>query len=212
MSRRPRARRLLRRYRTEDEARAEIASSKRARCTALAGRPGTTTRDSWCARRGRDGLRAPRLPKRAMRTREDRDPSERARPWDSCAVEVAFEGTPDSKGAEYVRATRCSIVRAFRQGGATTLISPNYTRTAVIDLAPHIIAEGPKTAGERLLSRWLLVPDWWDVNDGSIIPEARAGTRIWSGRAATLFGGDVTGETNSLKVQHLDCAGSGRGS
>jgi len=65
----------------------------------------------------------------------------------------------------------------FRQGGrGFALISPHYTATSVLDLASgEIIAEEePHTFGFCPVGFY--VPDWWDINDESVLP----GSMYWT--------------------------------
>jgi len=97
----------------------------------------------------------------------------------------------------------------FRQGNRElALISRDYTRTAVLDLnSGDIIAEEPhRPSGGGFCPVGFYVPDWWDVNDGSIIP----GSNYWSeddewptGNFGFVWGCHW-GDDSSWKVQYLD--------
>lgn len=132
--------------------------------------------------------------------------------WDSSVVEV-FRRT-DSAGlekvAEYVRTyAMLHTFEPFRQGGRDyALISPNYTRTAVLDLATgEIIAEETEESpGSGFCPVGFYVPDWWDVHDGSIIPGSESWNedREWPKGDSGFVWGCHWGDDTSWKVQHLD--------
>jgi hypothetical protein len=98
----------------------------------------------------------------------------------------------------------------FRQGNREfALISRNYTRTAVLDLASGmVIAEEAQdgSPGGGFCPVGFYVPDWWDVNDGSKLP----GSKFWSADDEWPSGdfGFVWGccwaDDSSWKVQYLD--------
>ncbi|MDX2093735.1 MAG: hypothetical protein SFX73_38205, partial [Kofleriaceae bacterium] len=75
------------------------------------------------------------------------------------------------KVGEYVRNySMLHTFEPFRQNGHDyALISRNYTRTAVLDLATGtVIAEEAEDApGSGFCPVGFYVPDWWDVRDGS---------------------------------------------
>src|SRR5205807_1576297 len=66
----------------------------------------------------------------------------------------------------------------FRQGGRDfALISRNYTRTAVLDLGSGcVVAEEADAGGHGFCPVGFYVPDWWDVDNGSVIP----GSEYWN--------------------------------
>jgi len=95
----------------------------------------------------------------------------------------------------------------FRQGNRElALISRDYTRTAVLDLTSGtVLAEEPEDSN-GFCPVGFYVPDWWDVNDASIIP----GSEYWDADLEWPTGdfgfvwGCVWGDDRSWKVQHLD--------
>jgi hypothetical protein len=124
-------------------------------------------------------------------------------------------GGPE-KVCEYER--NYSLLRTFepfRQAGQEfALISRDYTRTAVLDLASgRVVAEEPDAGGGGFCPVGFYVPDWWDVNDGTIIP----GSEYWDDDfewPAGDFGfvwGCHWGDDSSWKVQYLDLSGVRRG-
>jgi hypothetical protein len=136
--------------------------------------------------------------------------------WDSTIVEVfrrADSGGGPEKICEYERNySLLQTFEPFRQGGREfALISRDYTRTAVLDLASgSVIAEehdepGAPTGG-GFCPVGFYVPDWWDVNDGSVIP----GSEYWDADYEWPTGnfgfvwGCIWGDDGSWKVQYLD--------
>jgi hypothetical protein len=95
----------------------------------------------------------------------------------------------------------------FRQGDRDfALISRDYTATAVMDLATGAIVAEETPSASGFCPVGFYVPDWWDVNDDSIIP----GSESWdadcewpTGRFGFVWG-CVWGDDSSWKVQHLD--------
>jgi len=131
---------------------------------------------------------------------------------DSTLVEVNVRnGTSDAKGT-------CSYERnygmfqtfePFRQGKRDlALISREYTKTAVLDLTSgKVIAEESElTPGGGFCPVGFYVPDWWDVNDGAVIP----GSEYWDDDNEWPTGdfgfvwGCYWGDDTSWKVQYLD--------
>lgn len=102
--------------------------------------------------------------------------------------------------------TMFATFEPFRQGGRDfALVSRNYVATAVLDLATgEIIAEEPIEDG--FCPAGFYVPDWWDVNDGSIIPgsEYWRADREWPCGDFGFVWGCHWGDDTSWKVQHLD--------
>lgn len=95
----------------------------------------------------------------------------------------------------------------FRQGSKMlALISPNYTATSVMDLdsGKIIASEIPNEMG--FCPAGFYVPDWWDINDDSILP----GSGYWdedSEQPKGDFGfvwGCIWGDDSTWKVQYLD--------
>jgi hypothetical protein len=131
--------------------------------------------------------------------------------WDSSVVEV-FRRTDagPQKVAEYVRTyAMLHTFEPFRQDGHDyALISPDYTRTAVLDLATgEVIAEeAEESPGSGFCPAGFYVPDWWDVHDGSIIPGSESWNedRQWPKGDSGFVWGCHWGDDTSWKVQHLD--------
>lgn len=136
--------------------------------------------------------------------------------WDSTVVQV-FRRTSSSghleKVCEYERNySMLQTFEPFRQGAREfALISRDYTRTAVLDLeSGSVIAEEldepgvPRGAGFCPVGFY--VPDWWDVNDGSVIP----GSVYWDADDEWPNGdfgfvwGCHWGDDSSWKIQYLD--------
>lgn len=96
----------------------------------------------------------------------------------------------------------------FRQGDRHyALISRNYTTSAVLDLLTgEVIAEESDRTGAGFCPVGFYVPDWWDVNDGSVIP----GSKYWNADKEWPTGdfafvwGCCWGDDSSWKVQYLD--------
>ncbi len=138
--------------------------------------------------------------------------------WDSTVVEVLRRGEgagEPEKLHEYVRTYgMLQTFEPFRQGGREfALISRDYTKTAVLDLASgEVIAEEADTpyadgsSGAGFCPVGFYVPDWWDLHDGSVIP----GSEFWSQDCEWPTGdfgfvwGCHWGDDNSWKVQYLD--------
>lgn len=136
--------------------------------------------------------------------------------WTRIAVEVFRRGGPAGSSD---RQHLCSYARnyslmqtfePFRQGQRElALVSRDYTRTAVLDLATgEVIAEEPATTppGRGFCPVGFYVPDWWDVHDASIIP----GSEYWNdghewpnGELGFVWGCHWVDDT-SWKVQYLD--------
>lgn len=95
----------------------------------------------------------------------------------------------------------------FRQGDRIlALVSSDYTATSVMDLATGevIASEAPDSMG--FCPTGFYVPDWWDINDGSMLP----GSMYWNADHEMPKGdfgfvwGCVWGDDTSWKVQYLD--------
>jgi hypothetical protein len=135
---------------------------------------------------------------------------------DSTVVEV-FRRTSSSgdfeKICEYDRNLYLlQTFEPFRQGCKDfALISRDYTKTAVLDLGSgEVIAEETDEPGSPpgggFCPVGFYVPDWWDVNDGSVIP----GSEYWridyewpTGDFGFVWGCHW-GDDSSWKVQYLD--------
>jgi hypothetical protein len=137
--------------------------------------------------------------------------------WSQTLVEVfrrtGAGGSPE-KICEYERSySLLQTFEPFRQGDRDfALISRDYTRTAVLDLASgHVIAEEPDDSGFCPVGFY--VPDWWDVNGGFTIP----GSEHWDADDEWPTGdfgfvwGCEWGDDNSWKVQYLDLSDVQRG-
>ena len=129
--------------------------------------------------------------------------------WPSTIVRV-FERGRSAPLCEYERNHGMyGTFEPFRQRGREfALVSRNYTRTAVLDLASgRVIAEEPQTAGVAgFCPVGFYVPDWWDVHDDSIIP----GSPYWNSDCEWPTGdfgfvwGCIWGDDSSWKIQYLD--------
>ncbi|HEX7664214.1 MAG TPA: hypothetical protein VF407_06890 [Polyangiaceae bacterium] len=101
-----------------------------------------------------------------------------------------------------------STFEPFRQGTRElALISRDYRRTAVLDLATgEVVAEEKESDGEGFCPIGFYVPDWWDVNDGSILPgsEYWTASNEWPGGDFGFVWGCVWGDDSSWKIQYLD--------
>jgi len=131
--------------------------------------------------------------------------------WDSTTVEVLRrKGDALERVGEYVRNyAMLSSFEPFRQGERElALISREYTKTAVLDLASgDVIAEETESnPGGGFCPVGFYVPDWWDVNDGSIIPgsEHWNADKEWPNGDFGFVWGCLWGDDSSWKVQHLD--------
>jgi hypothetical protein len=134
--------------------------------------------------------------------------------WPSTVVEVfrrASAGGEPEKVAEYERNYGLlHTFEPFRQGGREfALISPQYTGTAVLDLATgRVIAEEPRSSS-GFCPVGFYVPDWWDVHDESVIPgsEFWNADREWPSGELGFVWGCVWGDDSSWKVQYLNLTG-----
>jgi hypothetical protein len=141
--------------------------------------------------------------------------------WNSTIVDV-YRRDIASKSTERV----CQYVRTyamlqtfepFRQGGREyALISQDYTRISVLDLASgKVIAEelpsGPPGSGFCPVGFY--VPDWWDVNEGSVIPGSHFWNKDfeWPNGDFGFVWGCYWGDDSSWKVQFLDLSQIQRG-
>ncbi|WP_395752704.1 hypothetical protein [Prosthecobacter sp.] len=133
--------------------------------------------------------------------------------WDSTLVRV-FKRRPHETERDFV----CELERnysllqtfePFRKGGREyALISRNYTQTAVLDLASGmVIAEESEDApGGGFCPVGFYVPDWWDVNDGSVIPGSPYWDQDyeWPNGEFGFVWGCQWGDDSSWKIQYLD--------
>ncbi len=132
--------------------------------------------------------------------------------WDSTRVEVFRRRGPTAR--EHV----CGYTRdhglwqtfePFRQGNRElALVSLAYTRTAVLDLRTgQVIAEETEASpGGGFCPVGFYVPDWWDVNDDSVIPgsEHWDADREWPTGDFGFVWGCHWGDDSSWKVEYLD--------
>lgn len=134
--------------------------------------------------------------------------------WDSTVVEV-FRRTDSFAGLEKIceyERNYCNYAmqtfEPFRQGSREfALISRDYTKTAVLDLGSGtVIAEEIDSYGDGFCPVGFYVPDWWDVNDASIIPgsEYWNADREWPNGDFGFVWGCQWGDDGSWKVQYLD--------
>ena len=140
--------------------------------------------------------------------------------WDSTLVDVFRRNSSADDITKICRYERnygmLGTFEPFRQGSREfALISRDYTRTGVLDLASgEVVAEEKDEAvdqnksptGNGFCPVGFFVPDWWDIHDGSIIP----GSEYWdvdcewpSGAFGFVWG-CYWGDDSSWKVQHLD--------
>jgi hypothetical protein len=134
-------------------------------------------------------------------------------------VEVFRRANPRGgleKICEYERAySFLHTFEPFRQGGREfALISRDRARTAVLDLGSgRVVAEEIDTGGEGFCPAGFFVPDWWDVNEGSIIPgsEHWGADREWPNGDFGFVWGCRWGDDGSSKVQYLDLSGIRQG-
>lgn len=96
----------------------------------------------------------------------------------------------------------------FRQGGRNfALISPDYTATSVLDLDSGEIVAGEEPHSNGFCPVGFYVPDWWDVNDGSILPGSlhwRPADHEWPRGDFGFVWGCIWGDDSSWNVQYLD--------
>jgi len=132
--------------------------------------------------------------------------------WPSTIVEVfrrASSSGEAEKVCEYERNySMLQTFEPFRQGIRDfALISLDYTTTAVLDLGSgKVIAEEIDPNGAGFCPVGFYVPDWWDVNDGSIIPgsERWNADDEWPKGEFGFVWGCQWGDDSSWKVQYLD--------
>ncbi len=136
--------------------------------------------------------------------------------WDSTIVEV-FRRSSDSHNLEKIcdyerNYAMLQTFEPFRQGSREfALISRDYTETAVLDLVSgSVVAEetddGDGATGAGFCPVGFYVPDWWDVNDGSVIPgsERWNADHEWPTGDFGFVWGCYWGDDTSWKVQYLD--------
>lgn len=140
--------------------------------------------------------------------------------WDSTIVEVLRRNAAtDNLDPVCSYERNYGMLRTFepfRQGiRELALISRSYTKTAVLDLATGgVIAEekeeyydeGQSAPGAGFCPVGFYVPDWWDVNDASIIPgsEYWDADKEWPNGDFGFVWGCYWGDDSSWKVHYLD--------
>jgi hypothetical protein len=95
----------------------------------------------------------------------------------------------------------------FRQGDRNyALVAPDYTATSIMDLASGEIIGGEEPSGGGFCPVGFYVPDWWDVNDGSVMPGSMNWTpdKEWPKGDIGFVWGCHWGDDSSWKVQYLD--------
>ncbi len=133
--------------------------------------------------------------------------------WDSTIVRVfrrAVAGCEPVPVCEFERNyALLQTFEPFRKAGRDfALVSRNYTKTAVLDLASgQIVAEETEpTLGAGFCPVGFYVPDWRDLHDASIIPGSPWWNRDreWSDEPFGFVWGCHWGDDSSWKVQYLD--------
>jgi hypothetical protein len=134
--------------------------------------------------------------------------------WQSTVVEVFRRNATSAsleRICEYERNySMLQTFEPFRQGGRDfALISRDYTKTAVLDLASGVvIAEEAESGapGTGFCPVGFYVPDWWDVNDGSALQGSEHWTtdKEWPTGTFGFVWGCYWGDDSSWKVQCLD--------
>ncbi len=127
--------------------------------------------------------------------------------WNTLSVDV--KNTAGEVVAHYKR-NHPGLMRTFepfRQGDRLfTLISQDYTCTAVLDLESGEVVASEKPHSNGFCPVGFYVPDWWDLHDESILP----GSKYWSDHDELPKGdfgfvwGCIWGDDSSWKVQYLD--------
>lgn len=127
--------------------------------------------------------------------------------WNTLRVEVMDETMRVIVTYDRNHPSLYQTFEPFRQGdGLFALISTDYTATSVIDLRTGEIVASEEPSPSGFCPVGFYVPDWWDVNDGSIIP----GSSHWTEDNENPRGdfgfvwGCVWGDDSSWKVQYLD--------
>jgi hypothetical protein len=135
--------------------------------------------------------------------------------WDSTVIEIFLRAGADGnleKICQYERNySLLQTFEPFRQAGRElALISRDYTRTVVLDLTSGcVIAEEIGAGGSGFCPVGFYVPDWWDVNDGSV-SSVIPGSEHWDDDDEWPTGdfgfvwGCQWGDDSSWKVQYLD--------
>jgi hypothetical protein len=130
--------------------------------------------------------------------------------WPLTTVEVyrrnLTSGVPEQICKYERRYSMLHTFEPFRQGNREyALISRDYTKTAVLDLTSgEVIAEEVDEPGFCPVGFY--VPDWWDINNGSIIPGSKYWDtdKEWPNGDFGFVWGCYWGDDSSWKVQYLD--------
>ena len=127
--------------------------------------------------------------------------------WNSLKIDILDQSGKTVAGYERNYPRLMQTFEPFRQGDRMfALISTDYTATSVMDLATGkvIASETPESNGFCPVGFY--VPDWWDVNEGSILP----GSSSWKddfeypkGEFGFVWG-CIWGDDTSWKIQFLD--------
>jgi hypothetical protein len=126
--------------------------------------------------------------------------------WQTVHVDVLDRGT--QIGSYDRNYAMLQTFEPFRQGDHFfALMAPEYTATSVMDLRTGEVVASEKPSPVGFCPVGFYVPDWWDVNDGSILP----GSTLWNVDKEWPSRGDfgfvwgcVWGDDSSWKVQYLD--------
>ena len=127
--------------------------------------------------------------------------------WNTLHVDVLNEAGRVVAGYDRNHPNLYRTFEPFRQGDRIlALISTDYTATSVMDLATGkvIAAEEPHANGFCPIGFY--VPDWWDINDGSVLPGATSWNEddeLPKGDFGFVWG-CIWGDDTSWKIQYLD--------
>ena len=177
-------------------------------------RVGSRSDACWIEEIDNSGLFAvpPRpTPRERFSVRTSNSPSEEGR---STTVNVEVLDA-DRVVAAYARNyAMLQTFEPFRQGGRHyALVSPDYTGTSILDLESGEILGGEEPSSFGFCPVGFYVPDWWDVNDGTVLPGARYWNedKEWPDGRFGFVWGCVWGDDSSWKVQFLDLSDVSRG-
>jgi hypothetical protein len=137
--------------------------------------------------------------------------------WDYAIVEIFRRGQDNSPIFTFERSySMLQTFEPFRQAGRDyALVSRDYTKTAVVDLATgKFVAEDSDQYYDKERTRsgagfcpvGFYVPDWWDLHDASLIPgcEYWDKDKEWPTGEFGFVWGCHWGDDSSWKVQMLD--------
>jgi hypothetical protein len=131
--------------------------------------------------------------------------------WDSTIIDVYRRATATlaaQKVASFVRDyAPLQTFEPFRRGGREyALVSPDYTRTSVLDLTSGEMVAHEEEGDDAFCPVGFYVPDWWDVNDGSILPGSPSwsDSHEWPKGDLAFVWGCVWGDDQSWKLQCID--------